>query len=68
MTKEEEEMEEPHDAVMSASNENTVALSDIIRKTESPLVLEGKAAVERAPPGRELLLTSPYCYKGQCLF
>jgi len=61
--REEEEMEEPHDDVISATNETTVALSDIIRNVEFEPVFEGKAAVVRTPPGRELLLISPYCYK-----
>jgi len=54
-------MEEPHDDVISATSETTVALSDIIRNVEFGSVLEGKAAVVRIPPGRELLLISPYC-------
>jgi len=54
-------MEEPHDDVISATSETTVALSDIIRNLEFESVLEGKAAVVRIPLGRELLLISPYC-------
>lgn len=53
-------MEEPHEDVISASNETTVELSDIIRKVEFPFVLDGNVAVTRAPPGRELLWVSPY--------
>jgi hypothetical protein len=50
-----EEMEDPHEVTISANKDTIVALSDISRKVEFPLVLDGKAAVAKGPPGREVL-------------
>lgn len=53
------EMEDPHDVTMSVTREETVVLSASKRKVEL-VELDGNAAVERTPPGRELLLIPPY--------
>lgn len=53
-------MEEPHELTISVTKEETVELSANRRKVELLVELDGNAAVDIMPPGRELLLISPY--------